>query len=153
MRALPWLITVVILAACGKESQADASGNAAGTVTELPLTRGFYIAADTPCGRASNATLQLLRRDGIGGSRDFCAFKRIEQSGAKRFRVTQECRSGGEAYGGKEDVETVTIDYEVIGATAFRNIYEGGSASEYRYCAQPDLPEPWRDNDIADIIR
>jgi len=61
------------------------------TVTTLPLKRGYYVASDIPYNQASNTTVVLIRRDGIGGSRDFCEFKKIEKTGVNTYRITQAC--------------------------------------------------------------
>ena len=68
------------LAACGQdvaEAGKTPVAEAAAPVAALPLKRGYYVESDTPCGQASNATTTLLRREGIGGARDFCEFKKI----------------------------------------------------------------------------
>jgi hypothetical protein len=115
----------------------------------LPLDRGFYVADGTPCGRASNATLQLLRRDGIGGARDFCRFLRIEPAGPNRHRVTQSC---GELQGGGP-AETMTVIYVTPDRTSYRMTSTDGWSASARLCAQPSLPAPWRNNDIRDVVR
>jgi hypothetical protein len=68
-------------------------------VSALPLKRGFYVASDTPCRKASNATTLLVTRDGINGSRDRCTFRTIEKTGATTYRVTSECSDGGRGMG------------------------------------------------------
>lgn len=110
---------------------------AAATVRTLPLKRGFYVASDTPCAQASNATLRLVTREGINFSRDICTFKKIEKTGATSYRVTESCSGEPQTY-------------EIPNDTSFTVKYEGGSDSA-RYCAQSSLPDPWRDNDISDI--
>lgn len=61
---------------------------ATSTVKWLPLRRGFYVTADTPCNQASNATLQLVTREGINAARTVCRFRTIEKTGATSYRVT-----------------------------------------------------------------
>jgi len=112
---------------------------ATNTVKSLPLKRGFYVASDTPCNQASNATLLLVTREGINGSRDVCKFTKIERSGALIYRVTDSCSAD-------------TATYEIPNDTSFNVKYEGGSEKSARFCAQSSLPDPWRDNDISDII-
>jgi hypothetical protein len=124
------------------------------SVASLPLKRGFYVVSDTPCGRASNATLSLLRRDGFTVSgRDFCEFVKIEKTGATGYRVTEECSSGGEAWGTEEQKDTSVVTWEIPGDTQFRRKSDSGWESSARYCAQSSLPEPWRDNDISDLVK
>lgn len=119
------------------------------SVASLPLKRGFYVASDTPCGQASNATLTLLRRDGFGGSRDFCEFAKIEKAGAASCRITEKC---GDLQAGPDSEFTQAVAWEIPGDTQFRRKTDSGWESSARYCAQSSLPEPWRDNDISDLI-
>lgn len=124
------------------------------SVASLPLKRGFYVASDTPCGQASNATLSLLRRDGFTVSgRDFCEFVKIEKTGATSYRVTEECSSGGEAWGSEEQKDTSVVAWEIPNDTSYKRKSDSGWESSARYCAQSSLPEPWRDNDISDLIK
>ncbi len=120
----------------------------AATVAALPLKRGYYVESDTPCGQASNATTTLLRREGIGGARDFCEFKKIEQTGPTTYRVTEAC-------GDLQDnapPETSTSIYTLTGDTAFTAKSEHGWERSARYCAQSTMPPDWRANDISDLI-
>ena len=89
---LHWLIAAS-WAACACNAQARDLADAPGVrVATLPLEPGYYVASDTPCGKASSATVSLLRRTGIGGARDFCEFTAIEQTGSSTYRVTQSCQ-------------------------------------------------------------
>lgn len=119
----------------------------ADTVAALPLKRGYYVESDTPCGQASNATTTLLRREGIGGARDFCEFKKIEQTGPNTYRVTEAC-------GDLQDSappETSTSIYTLTGDTAFTAKSEHGWERSARFCAQSSMPPDWRANDISDV--
>ena len=124
-------------------------------VAILPLKRGFYVGSDTPCGQASNATLSLLRRDGFTvAGRDFCEFVKIEKTGATSYRVTEECSSGGPAWGTEEHKETHVVAWEIPNDISYKRKSESsGWESSARYCAQSSLPEDWRDNDISDLIK
>lgn len=64
-----------------------ATGLCAETTEGLPLKRGYYVASDVACSEASNATVALLPRDGVGGARDFCAFINIEPVEPSTYRV------------------------------------------------------------------
>lgn len=119
----------------------------AATIAALPLKRGYYVSSDTPCGQASNATTLLLRRDGIGGARDFCAFRTIEQTGPNSYRVTEAC-------GDLQDSappETSVTTYMLKGDGAFTSKSEHGWERSARYCAQSTMPPDWRANDISDV--
>ena len=122
--------------------------SAAGAGTELPLERGFYVTANTACSAASNATLLLLQRDGIGGSQDFCTFDVITAESATRFHVIETCADMRDPAGG----ETFERVFEVTSRGAFRAERADGWVVEATYCPQSSLPEPWRSNDIVDLI-
>lgn len=127
---------------------ADAAPAEAGTVTELPLLRGFYVAADTPCDAASNATLSLLRRDGIGGARDFCGFTGIDRTGPSTYSVTASCRDLQD-----EGLGYITVAiYELHDEASFTATHENGWVHQARRCPQASLPEPWRAADITDVL-
>lgn len=135
------LISVDAAAETATAAPASASEKTpAATVKTLPLKRGFFVASGTPCGNASNATLMLITREGINWSRDVCTFKRIEKIAASGYRVAAQC-SGGET----------TITFEIPSDDRFTAKYENGGDSSARYCAQSNLPDPWRDNDISDL--
>jgi len=88
------LAAACTLAGCDDNAPAGNGAGATGNiVTELPLTRGFYVASDTACGQASNATLLLVHRDGINGARDAYSFKSIEQTGPTSYRAVAVCNN------------------------------------------------------------
>lgn len=117
------------------------------TIAALPLKRGYYVESDTPCGQASNATATLLRRNGIGGARDFCEFKKIEQTGPNTYRVTEAC---GDLHDNASP-ETSTSLYTLTGDAAFTAKSQDGWERSARHCAQSSMPPDWRDNDISDV--
>ena len=119
----------------------------AATVAMLPLKRGYYVASDTPCSQASNATTALLRRDGIGGARDFCEFKKIEQAGPNIYRVTEAC---GDLQDDAPPETSVTV-YTLEGDTSFTSKNAHGWEHSARHCAQSSMPPDWRANDISDV--
>lgn len=138
---------------CDSQAAPDpSSGAAQAEVSSLPLTRGFYVRSETPCGEASNATLTLLHREGLNSSREPCTFKSIEPLGGNRYRVAEECSSGGAAWGHEETVETNSVVWTILSPTAFLRESEHGWSMESRHCPQASLPESWRDNDISDLI-
>lgn len=115
----------------------------------LPLKRGYYVADGTPCDKASNATTVLLRRDGIGGSRDFCEFKSIEVAGPNTYRVTEACEALQDDAPPEVDVATYTL----MGDTRFTSKSAHGWTLSARLCPQGSMPPEWRENDISDAIR
>ncbi len=120
---------------------------AAATIAALPLKRGYYVASDTPCGQASNATVMLLRREGIGGARDFCEFKDIEQTGPNTCRVTEACGD----FQNNASPETSVTTYTLKGDAAFTSKSADGWERNARYCAQSNMPPDFRANDISDV--
>lgn len=139
------ILSGILAAGC---SPASPVPDAAAAPEGLPLTPGFYVAGDTPCARASNATLTLIHREGVNGARDVCTFETIEQIGPASYRAAQTCSAFGE--GGQE---TRIVVYEIPDETRFIARSDSGWVQEARYCAQSSLPEPWRDNDISDIVQ
>ena len=119
------------------------SAQAGTTTSELPLRRGFYVADDTPCSQASNATLNLLRRNAMGAARDLCEFANIERAGPTRYRVRESCR---------EDASQSVV-YEIRSPTSFVRVDARGNRYGARFCKQGELPSPWRTNKINDLIR
>ncbi|MDD4865508.1 MAG: hypothetical protein PHE38_16140 [Alishewanella agri] len=142
------LILLQLLTACGPASAEN----------QLPLRLGFYVAADTPCANASNATLLLLRANGIGGARDFCQFLSIRQLSAQDFLVTESCADFQAS-----EAEQRLVRYQIIDAVSFKlsrvtaeqPVLSQPTETEvfYQgyYCPQSSLPEPWRDNDLSDL--
>lgn len=145
-----------LLGACGQGGKSGAGAAVGATPTEnpagdrvdeLPLKRGFYVASDTPCEQASNATLMLLRRDGIGGARDSCDFTQIERVGDTTYHVTERCGDLMDPGAG----ETWVVTWEIPDDTSFSTVREDGWSTGARHCEQSRLPDPWRDNDISDV--
>jgi len=139
-------VTAIQAAATATPEAVPAKAQVA-TVAGLPLKHGYYVDSDTPCGQASNATTTLLRREGIGGARDFCEFKKIEQTGPNTYRVTEAC---GDLQGSAPS-ETSTSIYTLKGDTAFTAKSEHGWDRSARYCVQSSMPPDWRANDISDV--
>lgn len=123
--------------------QSAPAGPDVAVVAELPLKRGCYVRADATCAEGSNATIQLVRRDGMGS----CNFTRIESLGAARYRVHQFCHP-------RDPAEPV--EYGLTGDGSYRigdaATDEYGQPTEFRFCAQRSLPDSWRDNDISDVF-
>ncbi len=122
---------------------AASSGSQRVAAPGLPLTRGYYVAEGTPCSQASNGTLSLLRRDGMGAGRELCQFRSIERLSESRYRVRENCSEGGEK----------TVLYEILGQTRYRMTNATGFSYSARYCEQSQLPLPWKTIDLDDLIR
>lgn len=149
------VVMAAVVAACGQDAATAQSGDrpaahaetSLGSVDRLPLTPGFYVASDTACAQASNATTVLLRHGGVGGSQDFCAFQSIERIDANSYRIVQACadlRDAGAA-------ETSRITYVLDGQDAFVSTSEFGWTHSARRCEQSQMSADWRDIDISDL--
>lgn len=144
-----WIAAACLLAACGRSPTTTDTSRADTAVTELPLKRGFYVASDTACAAASNATLLLVRRDGFSGARDSCDFMIIERIGPRNYRVAGACAV---LQAGRERGATQVIDWEIPDEETFSSSSDAGGKRSFRHCEQSSLPHPWRDNDISDLI-
>jgi hypothetical protein len=139
--------------------QQSTAGGPAPAKNRLPLQLGFYVAADTRCAEASNATLLLLRANGIGGARDFCQFLSIQQLNAQHFLVEESCADFQASDAEQRwvlyhiinterfELSLVSAEYPALSQPAETAIFYQG----YR-CEQSSLPEPWRDNDLAELL-
>ncbi|PKL98437.1 MAG: hypothetical protein CVV17_10355, partial [Gammaproteobacteria bacterium HGW-Gammaproteobacteria-7] len=127
------------MAACGKSEPTANRAPEAAAVVELPLKRGFYVASDTPCAAASNATLLLLRQDGFNGARDTCDFKAIERAGPTTYRVTAQC---AHFQAGPDSAYTLIVDWEVPDDASFALTNDTGPARSFQHCQQTSLPDP-----------
>ena len=117
-------------------------------VDALPLERGFFVDAGTSCAQASNATLTLHHGSGFGAARENCDFDRIVRTAPATYTVAQTCIDiqGGSA-------ESSTVVFEIESPTAFsgdNRTYDWKYSA--RHCPQSELPEPWRSNDISDVM-
>ncbi len=151
MKGIHWVILLACTVAGCEERVAVATGSEAvgASVATLPLRLGFYVSSDTPCGEASNATLLLMRRDGINGARDSCEFTSIEKTGPDRYRVAEHC---SELFGAQDGNSAETVEWQILSDTSFRSESESGWERNFRYCDQASLPDDWRNNDISDLI-
>lgn len=116
-------------------------------VTELPLDRGFYVANETPCAQASNATLLLVHREGVNNAQSACYFLSIKKTGEKTFQAEQRCQLSG-----VDEPEVSAVTYEILSRTSFTFENADGWSGAASLCEQASLPEPWATNDIQDMI-
>lgn len=137
--------TIGALVAAARAGSA-ASSPTASRVT-LPLRRGYYVASDTPCSKASNATVMLLQRDGMASARDFCEFRKIEHMAPDTYRVTQACS----AFQDSAHAEVSVVSYVLSGNAGFTSKSDGGWEYSARHCPQSSMPLEWRRNDIRQI--
>lgn len=95
MNAMKWNFALpaslcVLAAGCGGNN-AGPAGSAGPGLKSLPLQHGYFVASDTACSDASNATLMLVSTDGINSSRTFCDYASVEQASPTQFRATLSC--------------------------------------------------------------
>ena len=117
---------------------------------DLPLTRGSYVDAGVGCANAPNATLALLKKDGLNSARTDCVFTGMIDQGGGILAYTETCTdidyspdgSGGQPYDNEGQMQ-------ILGPDRFRLFGEGWETI-FAHCPQPELPEPWRNNDISD---
>lgn len=112
---------------------------------DLKLQRGFYVASDTACGQASNATLALLHREGLNAAREDCVFGEVKRLGDGRYRVTEQCSEIGTGESAR-----YVVEWQMLSTWSFRRRLENGTVVEMRWCEQSTLPEAWRDIDLDD---
>jgi hypothetical protein len=143
-RRLAAVAAGLLRTACGG---AGDSATATAVAPGLPLQIGFYVAEDTPCNDASNATLSLFFGDALNGARDACAFTAIGSTGQRAWNVTERCTTFGDPSGEFTQIVAWTSEHD----RAFRRVTESGWEHSARFCPQPELPEPWRDNDLSDL--
>jgi hypothetical protein len=79
----------------------------------------------------------------MGAGRELCQFKSVERLTGSRYRVRESCQENGEQ----------TVLYEILGQDRYRTTSPTGFAYTARYCAQSQLPLPWKTNPIDDLIR
>lgn len=135
-------------------AQASPVAGEAQLVARLPLRPGYYVAADVPCGEASNATLHLRRRDGdsYGGFTTppySCMFTTIEQTGPSSYRAAEEC---GSDHGGQGEPETSVVAYEILSDTSYSAVNDDGWEGSARRCPRQQLPGYWRDLGLGDYV-
>lgn len=147
------LMLAAMLVGCRPDSGAARSTDStpaplpAADADPLPLERGFYVASDTACGEASNATLGLLHRQGLNSAREDCSFTEVAALGEDRYRITEQCAEIGTG-----DTRRYVAEWQILSRQSFRRRLEAGWTSQMRYCDQAALPEAWHDIDLEAAI-
>lgn len=120
---------------------------AAAEADSLPIKRGYYVENDTPCQRASNATITLYNGVSFANAHVDCRKPSTRKLTGDSYQIVEQCRDV-QGHGGPWRL--FTTNYTVLSQTEFTMTTKYGKAS-YRYCAQSDLPEPWRTIDLRSI--
>ncbi|MEZ5798916.1 MAG: hypothetical protein R3D63_16455 [Paracoccaceae bacterium] len=115
-------------------------------LAQTNLALGFYVDSTVGCANASNATLALLHRTGLNSARTDCTFTGFTAIGHNIYRYTETCTEipTGTSYDSTGNIELLT-------AESFR-IFAEDWETTMAYCPQSALPEPWRDNDLTDLL-
>lgn len=146
------LALLVMLAGCRPDSHLARSTDSASaplseSATDLPLQRGFYVASDTVCSEASNATLGLLHRQGLNSAREDCTFAEIVALDEERYRITEQCAEIGTG-----EASRYVVEWQVLSHQSFRRRLDSGWTSQMRYCDQATLPDTWHGIDLEAAI-
>ncbi|MDE2241002.1 MAG: hypothetical protein KGK01_00765 [Bradyrhizobium sp.] len=113
----------------------------------LPIQPGFYVSIDTPCQKASNATITLYDGTSFGGAHVECRKTFTKKLTDGSYQLTRKCKDmqgNGGPWETFTEKDTVVSQTEVIVTTSSGNFH-------YRYCSQSDLPDPWNTNDLKSI--
>lgn len=113
----------------------------AGAEDIAPLRRGYYVRADVPCERASNATLTLFTGKAFGA---LCKADEVQAS-AHTVRISQTCRDRGYVVRSSQRYRIVSDHEYVVGLD--------GEDIPHRLCPQSELPPPWSTNDLSGMLR
>ncbi len=103
----------------------------------LPIQRGFYVATDTPCREASDATIRLYNGASFGDAHAQCRRWSAKPVADDTFQVKKSCRNAQSRW------ESKTETYQIVSRTEFVETNEFGQFRS-RYCKQADLPSDWR---------
>jgi len=106
----------------------------------LPIQRGFYVATDTPCREASDATITLYNGASFGDAHAQCRKWSAKKLADGTFQVKKSCR---DAQSAQSRWEAKTETYQIVSRTEFVETNEFGQFRS-RYCKQADLPSDWR---------
>ena len=115
----------------------------------LPIEPGYYVSTDTPCQKASNATLTLFDGVSFGDAHVECRNPSTKKLPDASYQLTRQCRDmqvDGTPW------QKITENYAVVGPT---EVIETNSFGKfrYRYCKQSDLPDPWNAVDLKSTIK
>ena len=130
------------IAAFGIAASADAADT-------LPIQPGYYVSTDTPCQKASNATLTLFDGVSFGNAHAECRKPSIKKLPDASYQLTRQCRDmqvDGTPW------QKITENYAVVSPSEVIETNSFGKF-QYRYCKQSDLPDPWNAVDLKSTIK
>jgi hypothetical protein len=137
MRAEAVFLTVAMLSIAPCANAADS----------LPIQPGYYVSIDTPCQKASNATMTLYNGISFGDSHVECRKASTRKLTDGSYQITRQCK---DMQGNGGHWETFTAKYTVVSQTELI-VTNSFGRFHYRYCSQSDLPAPWNTVDLKSI--
>ena len=111
----------------------------------LPLRSGYYVQRDTPCDKASNATITLYDGASFGTAHSECQKAVVRKLSDQAYELTQKCR---DMQGQGGSWETSKSNYSVQSRTEFVETTRYGTFA-FRFCERSSLPDPWKSNDLS----
>jgi hypothetical protein len=136
--------TAAVLAA-----MAFAIAASADAADRLPIQPGYYVSTNTPCQKASNATLTLFDGVSFGNAHVDCRKPSTKKLPDASYQLTRQCRDmqvDGTPW------QKITENYAVVSPTEVIETNSFGKF-QYRYCKQSDLPDPWNAVDLKSTVK
>ena len=162
MKTFVIALMLAALAGCGGSGDKDAASapaemgaGEAGTgktesgVARLGLERGYFVRSDLGCAEANADAIYLHRGDALVTPYQSCNFDRIKALGDNRYEVAETCIDAGSGVVTASRAAT----YTVKGPLEFEFRDDEGFEFGARFCAQAELPEPWRSTDLASQLK
>ncbi len=113
--------------------------------TDFPLEQGYYVAEGTPCAEASNATLQLVTRHDFNWPQQACTIAEVTKTGTADYTLAVDCEETPDF-----PAERLTLALTIPDPKRFGLSFSGEPPAFKQFCAQADLPDPWRSNDPSE---
>jgi len=118
------------------------------TAADLLLIPGYYVSSDIPCSDDSNATLQLVTRHQFNWPQQACAIAEEVLATGTVYAVAIDCEETVDFA-----AERLNITLDIPDDQHYGLAFSGETPTRMRYCPQSEMPEPWRSNDLSDLIR
>src|SRR5690606_24850594 len=126
----------------------------------LPMQYGFYVREGVACSAVEwrpadpDPDIRLIGRRYMSFSdTNACDFTTVKLAGDKAYDVDMHCVH---AMGGQEDRYDEHVRLRIESRTRIEieaTEHMGGNKARFRHCPQGQLPDPYRGNDIRDIVR
>jgi hypothetical protein len=110
----------------------------------VPLSHGFYVASETPCEKASNATIIVYDGLSFGHEKMInCRPPSVTKLGSDSYRVVESCQDAESLQENGGPWDTLTDTYKILSFKEFIETNSYGSFA-FRYCPQADMPVFWQ---------